>query len=178
MVGNCHHTACKRKRRRRKNANEYDAESLPRMRERKPRPGEVCCRCQQGLDVRKNPSPGRSGEVFLLDIPFYRIRRRRGGGGRRLLSARSGLVSKVPKGEAPGPPIFSGLIQTPAPGPPAERTVSRLEDGFGPAIQPEENQISGTHPLLSLSHRRRFLFLNSQFSKGRLGATAVVATRL
>ena len=76
MVGNCQHTACKRKRRRRKNANEYDAESLPRMRERKPRPGEVCCRCQQGLDVRKNPSPGRSGEVFLLDIPFYRTRHR------------------------------------------------------------------------------------------------------
>jgi hypothetical protein len=30
--------------------------------------------CQQGLDVRKTSSPGRSGEVFLLDIPFYRTR--------------------------------------------------------------------------------------------------------
>jgi hypothetical protein len=34
----------------------------------------VYCGCQQGLDVRKIPSPGRSGEVFLLDIPFYRTR--------------------------------------------------------------------------------------------------------
>jgi hypothetical protein len=28
--------------------------------------------CQQGLDVRKISSPGGSGEVFFLDIPFYR----------------------------------------------------------------------------------------------------------
>jgi hypothetical protein len=50
----------------------YDAKNLPRERERKPCPGEVCGRRQQGLDVRKNSSPGGWGEVFLLDIPFYR----------------------------------------------------------------------------------------------------------
>jgi hypothetical protein len=74
MVGNRQPAACKRLRSCRKNANEDDAENLPRTKERKPCPGEVCCRCQQGLDVSKNPSPGGSGEVFLLDIPFYRTR--------------------------------------------------------------------------------------------------------
>jgi hypothetical protein len=32
----------------------------------------VYCGCQQGLDGEKNIFPGRSGEVFFLDIPFYR----------------------------------------------------------------------------------------------------------
>ena len=57
---------------RRKNAREYDSENRPRTRERKPCPGKIYQRCQQRLDVSKNPSPRRSGEVFLLDIPFYR----------------------------------------------------------------------------------------------------------
>src|SRR5271165_3426984 len=43
--------ACRRKRSRWKNAKEDDAENLPRKRERTPRPGEVYCGCQQGLDV-------------------------------------------------------------------------------------------------------------------------------
>jgi hypothetical protein len=34
----------------------------------------VCRRCQQGLDAGKISSPGGSGEVFFLDIPFYRTR--------------------------------------------------------------------------------------------------------
>jgi hypothetical protein len=37
--------------------------------------GQMRATCRQGLDVSKNPSPGGSGEVFLLDIPFYRTRR-------------------------------------------------------------------------------------------------------
>ncbi|MGA9670732.1 MAG: hypothetical protein WBQ94_16095, partial [Terracidiphilus sp.] len=38
----------------------------------KPCPRKGYCGCQQGLDVRKISSPGGSGEVFFLDIPFYR----------------------------------------------------------------------------------------------------------
>jgi hypothetical protein len=59
---------------RQKNANQDDAENLPRRGERKPRPRKTSCRRQPGLDVRKISSPGGSGEVFLLDIPFYRTR--------------------------------------------------------------------------------------------------------
>jgi len=32
--------------------------------------------CQPGLDARKISPPGGSGEVFLLDIPFYRTAHR------------------------------------------------------------------------------------------------------
>jgi hypothetical protein len=54
------------------NVKANDSEKLPKKEKAEPCPGKVHDRCQQGLDVRKLSSPGGSGEVFLLDIPFYR----------------------------------------------------------------------------------------------------------
>jgi hypothetical protein len=57
-----------------KNANDDDSEISKENGNEKPCFGEQYCSRQQGLDVRKISSPGGSGEVFFLDIPFYRTR--------------------------------------------------------------------------------------------------------
>jgi hypothetical protein len=66
----------------------------------------VYCGCQQGLDVRKISSPGRSAEVFFLDIPFYRTRLELQDAGIReetnLLSCLVALEQGGPVRSAPG----------------------------------------------------------------------------
>jgi hypothetical protein len=75
MVGNRQPAAFRRKEAELKNANEYGSIILSSKQKRNPRPGPVHCSRQQGMDVRKTSSPSGSGEVFFLDIPFYRTRR-------------------------------------------------------------------------------------------------------
>src|SRR5271165_3517636 len=76
MVGDCQPAACRRKEAGQRNAKGYDAKNLPKRWKREPCPRKECGGCRQGLDVKKNIFPGRSGEVFFLDIPFYRTRQR------------------------------------------------------------------------------------------------------